>query len=243
MIVIPAIDIKDGRCVRLKQGRMDDETVYSDDPVEVAFRWERAGARLIHLVDLDGAVEGLTKNRETIREIIDAVTVEVQIGGGIRERGAVSSYLEEPRVKRVIIGTAAYSDPAFLEDICEEFPERIAVGIDALDGKVAIKGWIETTDEKAIDMARRLEGVGVASIIYTDISRDGMLVGPNIEATAEIAKAVDIPVIASGGVSTIEDIEALKGSGVEGVITGKALYTGSLDLSQAIAAAGESGES
>jgi phosphoribosylformimino-5-aminoimidazole carboxamide ribotide isomerase len=237
MIVIPAIDIKDGRCVRLKQGRMADETIYSDNPVEVALRWEREGARLIHLVDLNGAVEGFTKNRETIREIIDAITVEVQIGGGIRERGAVASYLEAPRVRRVIIGTAAYSDPGLLEQLCGEFPERIAVGIDARDGKVAIKGWVETTDERAIDMARRLEGVGVASIIYTDISRDGMLVGPNIEATAEMAKAVDIPVIASGGVSTIEDIEALKGAGVEGVITGKALYTGSLDLAQAITAA------
>ncbi|MFQ5586977.1 MAG: 1-(5-phosphoribosyl)-5-[(5-phosphoribosylamino)methylideneamino] imidazole-4-carboxamide isomerase, partial [Thermodesulfobacteriota bacterium] len=189
MLVIPAIDIKDGRCVRLKQGRMDDETVYSDDPVEVALRWEREGARLIHLVDLDGAVEGLTKNRETIRGIIDAITVEVQIGGGIRERGAVSTYLKEPRVRRVIIGTAAYADPGLLEQLCGEFPGRIAVGIDARDGQVAIKGWIEITNERAIDMARRLEGVGVACIIYTDISRDGMLVGPNVEATREMAEA------------------------------------------------------
>lgn len=240
MLVIPAIDIKDGRCVRLKQGRMDDETVYSDDPVEVALRWEREGARLIHLVDLDGAVEGLTKNRETIRGIIDAITVEVQIGGGIRERGAVSTYLKEPRVRRVIIGTAAYADPGLLEQLCGEFPGRIAVGIDARDGQVAIKGWIEITNERAIDMARRLEGVGVACIIYTDISRDGMLVGPNVEATREMAEAVTIPVIASGGVSTIEDIEALKRTGVEGVITGKALYTGGLDLSRAIEVARES---
>jgi len=234
MLVIPAIDIKDGRCVRLKQGRMDDETVYATDPVEVALRWESEGGERIHLVDLDGAIEGFTKNRETIRRIIEALSVEVQIGGGIRDRKAVASYLESSRVRHVIIGTAAYTDPDLLTGLCRDFPGRIAVGIDARDGKVAIKGWVETTDESAITMAKRLEGVGVASIIYTDIARDGMLTGPNIEATGEMAKAVTIPVIASGGVSTIADITALKETRVEGVITGKALYTGGIVLSRAI---------
>lgn len=237
MIIIPAIDIKDSRCVRLTQGRMEDETVYSTDPSEVARRWAGAGAKLIHLVDLDGAVEGNAKNYEVIKKIASSVDVPVQIGGGIRDLKTAELYLKTPGVKRVIIGTAACEDPAFLKSLTKKHPGRVAVGIDAKDGLVAIKGWVEVTDERAVDLARRLEGEGVSCIIYTDISRDGMLMGPNVEATREIAGSVSIPVIASGGVTSIKDIEAYRSVNLEGVIIGKALYSGKIDLKEALAAA------
>lgn len=237
MIIIPAIDIKDSRCVRLTQGRMEDETVYSTDPSEVALRWAEAGAELIHLVDLDGAVEGGAKNYEVIKKIASSVDVPVQIGGGIRDSKTAELYLETPGVKRIIIGTAACEDPALLKALTKKYPGRVAVGIDAKDGRVAIKGWVKVTDERAVDLARRLEGAGVACIIYTDISRDGMLMGPNVEATREIADSVSIPVIASGGVTTIRDIEAYRSVKLEGIIIGKALYSGSIDLKEALAAA------
>ncbi|MEE9591395.1 MAG: 1-(5-phosphoribosyl)-5-[(5-phosphoribosylamino)methylideneamino]imidazole-4-carboxamide isomerase [Thermodesulfobacteriota bacterium] len=237
MLIIPAIDLKGGRCVRLAQGRMDAETVYSEDPVDVARGWEERGANLIHLVDLDGAVEGAPKNIEVIKKIIYSISIDVQVGGGIRDVETVQNYLKEPRVKRVIIGTAAYNNPALIERLCKEFPGRIAVGIDARDGMVAIKGWVEVTEQKGVDLARRLEGIGVSCIVYTDIARDGMLVGPNVKAIKEMAYTVDIPVIASGGMSTLRDIESLRGIGAGGVIIGKALYTGDIDLSEAIEAA------
>jgi phosphoribosylformimino-5-aminoimidazole carboxamide ribotide isomerase len=237
MLIIPAIDIKGGRCVRLTQGRMDAETVYSEDPADVARGWEERGANLIHLVDLDGAIEGTPKNGEVIRKIIDSISVEVQVGGGIRDVEIVQYYLEEPRVKRVIIGTAAYSNPSLIERLCKEFPGKIAVGIDARDSMVAIKGWVEVTEQRAVDLAKRLEGIGVSCIVYTDIVRDGMLVGPNVKAIKEMVDIVDIPVVASGGMSTLKDIESLGGIGISGVIIGKALYTRDIDLSLAIEAA------
>ncbi|MBI5586762.1 MAG: 1-(5-phosphoribosyl)-5-[(5-phosphoribosylamino)methylideneamino]imidazole-4-carboxamide isomerase [Deltaproteobacteria bacterium] len=236
MIIIPAIDIKDSRCVRLTQGRMDSETVYSTDPEEVARRWASAGASLIHLVDLDGALEGSARNYGVIRKIASSVDVPVQIGGGIRDVKTAETYLCTPGVKRIVIGTAACEDPDFLKALTKKYPRRIAVGIDARDGLVAIKGWVKVTDQKAVDLARRLEGFGVACIIYTDISRDGMLMGPNVEATRELADSVKIPVVASGGMSSMKDIEAYKSVRLEGIIIGKALYAGNIDLKEAIAA-------
>lgn len=238
MLIIPAIDLKQGRCVRLTQGRMDAETVYSTDPAQTARRWAGLGARLIHLVDLDGAVEGGARNFSAIREIIDSIDVPVQIGGGIRDEKTAKTYLEIERVKRIIIGTAACGDPSLVEALTKRYPGRVAVGIDAKDGMAAIKGWVEVTGEKAVDLAQRLEGRGVACIIYTDISRDGMLKGPNVEATREIAESVSIPVVASGGISSVKDIEAYRSVKLEGIIIGKALYSGDVDLKEAIAAAG-----
>lgn len=237
MIIIPAIDIKDSRCVRLTQGRMDSETVYSTDPSEVARRWASSGAELIHLVDLDGAVEGNAKNYEVIKKIASSMDVPVQVGGGIRDLLTAGLYLNTPGVKRIIIGTAACEDPEFLRALTKKYPGRVAVGIDAKDGRVAIRGWVEVTEERAVDLARRLEGEGVACIIYTDISRDGMLMGPNVEATREIAGSVSIPVIASGGMTSIKDIESYKSVKLEGIIIGKALYSGKIGLKEALAAA------
>lgn len=238
MIIIPAIDIKDSKCVRLTQGRMDEETVYSTDPAEVAKKWAASGAALVHLVDLDGAVEGNAKNYSVIKKITSSINVPVQIGGGIRDLKTAEMYLGTPGVKRIIIGTAAYNNPEFLKALTRKYPGRIAVGIDAKDGLVAIKGWVEVTREKAVDLARRLEGEGVACIIYTDISRDGMLKGPNVEATREMAESVSISVVASGGMSSMRDIESYRSVKLEGIIIGKALYSGNIDLKEAIAAAG-----
>jgi len=239
LLIIPAIDIKNKRCVRLTQGRMDSETLYSDDPVEVARKWETAGAEIIHLVDLDGAVEGSAKNFGVIRDIIGAVRVPVQIGGGIRDIKTAGTYLEMDRVKRIIIGTVAYEAPALLKELVRLYPDRVAVGIDAKGGNVAIKGWETVTDLKAVTLAKRLEGEGIACIIFTDIARDGTLSGPNVQATKEIAASVKIPVIASGGISSIKDIESYKGTGIQGIIIGKALYAGNIDLKEAILAASD----
>lgn len=238
MIIIPAIDIKEGKCVRLTQGRMDEVTVYYDDPAEVAGKWAGLGAELIHLVDLDGAVDGEPTNLDVVRRIIGAVDVPVQIGGGIRDERTARAYLENDGVKRIIIGTAAYEDPDLLRSLCKAHPGRVAVGIDAKDGKVAIKGWVEVTDERATDLAKKLEDAGVSAIIYTDISRDGMLTGPNIEATRQMAESVHVPVVASGGISSVKDIENYRGVPIEGIIIGKALYSGAVHLADAIKAAG-----
>ncbi|HHL39826.1 MAG TPA: 1-(5-phosphoribosyl)-5-[(5-phosphoribosylamino)methylideneamino]imidazole-4-carboxamide isomerase [Deltaproteobacteria bacterium] len=237
MKIYPAIDIKGGRCVRLVQGRMDAETVYSDDPVEVALRWRREGGAMLHIVDLDGAVEGGARNFETIEAIVKAVDIPVQVGGGIRDRAAAERYLSLDGVGRIIIGTAALERPGFVEELARAHPGRIAVGIDAKDGRVAVKGWVEVTGTSAVELARRLDGAGAACIIYTDIARDGMLGGPNVEATRGIVEAVDIPVVASGGISSLADIESYRGVGVEGIIIGKALYTGDVRLADAVAAA------
>ncbi len=237
MIIIPAIDIKDTRCVRLTQGRMDRETVYYDDPVQVAARWESDGAELIHLVDLNGAIEGSAVNFETIRRIAASTGVPVQIGGGIRDVETAERYLGMEGVKRIILGTVAHENPELVRTLAARHPGRVAVGIDAKDGLVAIKGWVTVTGKKASELARELEGAGVACIIYTDISRDGMLMGPNVAATRELAGSIGIPVIASGGVSSIRDITAYGQVPLEGIIIGKALYDGKMELKDAIAAA------
>jgi len=234
LIIFPAIDIKGGRCVRLTQGRMDAETVYSNEPWEVARKWASLGAEVIHLVDLDGAVEGNAKNLGVIEKITSAVDVPVQIGGGIRDEKTAEAYLSNPKVKRIIIGTAAIENPALVTALTARYPGRVAVGIDAKDGMVAIKGWVTVTGQKATELAKGLEGAGVACIIYTDISRDGMLTGPNVGATREMAESVNIPVVASGGISSLKDIESYKGVPLEGIIVGKALYSGGLDLTEAI---------
>lgn len=234
MIIFPAIDIKGGRCVRLTQGRMDEETVYSNEPWEVARKWESLGGEVIHLVDLDGAVEGNPKNLAVVEKITNSVNVPVQIGGGIRDERTAEAYLSNPKVKRIIIGTAAIENPSLVTSLTARYPGRVAVGIDAKDGMVAIKGWVTVTGQKATELAKNLEGAGVACIIYTDISRDGMLTGPNVAATREMAESVNIPVVASGGISSLKDIESYRGVPLEGIIVGKALYSGNLDLTEAI---------
>ena len=239
MIIIPAVDIKDGRCVRLLQGRMDRETVFSNDPAAMAQRWQSLGAELIHLVDLNGAVDKTPRNLSTIDAILAAVRVPVQVGGGIRDMATIATYINRG-VSRVVLGTEAIRNPDLVIQAARAFPGRIVVGIDARDGYVAIEGWTETTGTTAIDLARRFEDVGIAAINFTDIHRDGMQSGLNIEATRQLAEAVSIPIVASGGVSTIDDIKnllPLTAVGVQGVITGKALYSGSLDLRAAIALA------
>jgi len=236
MIIIPAVDIKDGKCVRLLQGRMDAETVFSDDPSEMALRWARDGAGMIHLVDLDGAVEKTPRNLPQIKTIVETVGVPVQVGGGIRDIMTIEMYLGLG-VERVIIGTEAVRNPGLVRKACKLFPGKVVVGIDARNGCVAVEGWTETTKTQAIDLARRFEDSGVAAINFTDIHRDGMRTGPNIEETRRLAESVSIPVVASGGVSTIFDIKnlmPLEASGVTGVITGRALYEGTLNLKEAI---------
>ncbi len=238
MIVIPAVDIKNGKCVRLAQGRMEDETVFSDNPSAMAERWAADGAEVIHVVDLDGAVEKRPRNLETIARIVATVGARIQVGGGIRSEDTVKMFLDMG-VYRVIIGTEAIRNPAMVKNACRRFPGRIIVGIDARDGLVAIEGWTQTTRVKAVDLARQLEDIGVAAINFTDIHRDGMQTGPNIPETRRLAESISIPVVASGGVSTLQDIidlMPLAAVGVVGVITGKALYSGALQLKAAIEA-------
>jgi len=237
VIVIPAIDLKDGKCVRLEQGLMERDTVYSDNPAAQALAWQAKGAELLHIVDLDGAFAGEPKNRSAIEAIVGALTIPTQLGGGIRDLATIAAYLDMG-VGRVIIGTAAQRNPELVQQACAKFPGRIVVGIDAKGGMVAVQGWAEVTDVTAVDLARKFEGFGVTAIVYTDISRDGMMQGPNIDATRALAEAISIPVIASGGVSSLRDIEnllAVESAGISGAITGKAIYSGALDLSEAIA--------
>jgi len=236
MIIIPAVDIKNGRCVRLFQGQMDSETVFSNDPAAMAKRWEEEGAEIIHVIDLDGAFEKSPQNLHSIKKIIKSIKVPVQVGGGIRNIDTIKLLLDLG-VTRVIIGTEAVKNPQLVKDACRLFPEQIIVGIDARNGLVAIEGWAQTTKMMAVDLAKKFEDCGVAAINFTDIQRDGMQTGPNIIETRHLAEAVSIPVIASGGVSTIEDIInliPLKQAGVIGVITGRALYSGTLSLKEAI---------
>lgn len=236
MLIIPAIDLKDGKCVRLRQGRMEDDTVFSDDPVAMAQRWVDAGARRLHLVDLNGAFEGEPVNGDVVRAIAQAFPgLPIQVGGGIRDAETVEAYLVAG-VEYCIIGTKAVRDPGFVDQVCEEYPGNIIVGIDAKDGMVAVEGWAEVSDVKAIDLARRFENAGVSAIVYTDISRDGMMQGVNAEATAALAESISIPVVASGGITNMDDIYRLlevADSGIDSAITGRAIYEGTLDFSEA----------
>ena len=236
MLIIPAIDIRGGKCVRLFQGDYGKETVYGEDPVAMAERWMDQGARFLHLVDLDGAREGNPRNKEVIQAILERSFVPVQVGGGIRDLFTVDDYLSFG-VCRVILGTGAFTDPRFLQDACAKWPGRVAVDIAAKEGKAAISGWVRETEILAVDLARRCEELGASVIIYTDVLRDGTQQGLNLRAIREVARALKIPVIASGGVSTIEDIKALQPlekEGVSGVIVGRALYAGTLKLPLAI---------
>ena len=236
MLIIPAIDLKDGTCVRLRQGRMDDSTVFSDDPVDMAAKWVDAGCRRLHLVDLNGAFAGEPVNGEIVREIAKAYpNLPIQIGGGIRSAETIEAYLNAG-VSYVIIGTKAVKEPQFVTDMCKAFPGNIIVGLDAQDGRVAIDGWAEVTDVMAVDLAKRFRDDGVSSIVYTDIARDGMMQGVNVEATVDLAVQGGIPVIASGGVTNIDDIRALAevaDQGILGAITGRAIYEGTLDVAEA----------
>jgi phosphoribosylformimino-5-aminoimidazole carboxamide ribotide isomerase len=235
MLIIPAIDLKDGNCVRLKQGRMEDDTLFSTDPVEMALDWQNQGARFLHIVDLNGAFAGAPVNREIIKKIVTTLTIPCQLGGGIRDIETVKAYLELG-LNRVILGTIAVENPELVRSAAKLFPGRICVGIDARRGMVATQGWADETQVKALDLARKFEDCGVAAIIYTDILRDGMQTGVNLEETETLANAISIPVIASGGIATISDIKALlplEKSGVNAAITGRALYEGSLKLDEA----------
>jgi len=236
MLLIPAIDLKDGKCVRLRQGRMDDETVFADDPMDMAQRWVDAGARRLHLVDLNGAFAGRPVNASVIRRIAEAFPdVPIQVGGGIRDEDTVQLYLDAG-VQYVIIGTKAVRAPHFVNDLCLEFPGHIIVGLDARDGKVAIDGWSKLSNHDVIDLAQHFQRDGVEAIVYTDISRDGMMEGVNVEATARLAGEISIPVIASGGISSLDDIKALLAvadEGIMGAIIGRALYQGRIDLAEA----------
>lgn len=249
MLLIPAIDLKDGQCVRLKQGDMDQATVFSPDPAEMARHWLVQGARRLHLVDLDGAFAGKPKNRAAIKSIVEAVQafasannikeIPVQLGGGIRDLDTIEQYLDGG-ISYIIVGTAAVKNPGFLQDACGAFPGHIIVGLDAKDGKVATDGWSKLSKHNVIDLGKKFEDYGVESIIYTDIGRDGMMGGVNIEATIRLAQSVNIPIIASGGVHDIKDVEALckvEDEGIEGVICGRSIYEGTLDLKKAQARA------
>lgn len=236
MIIIPAIDLKDGRCVRLKQGRMSDETIFSNAPEDMAVRWFEQGAKRLHLVDLDGAFQGKPINKTAIEKIIRAVPVPIQLGGGIRDMDTIKAYFDLG-LHYLILGTVAHKDPKLVEEACDKFPGQILLGIDAKDDRVALEGWTEEIVLTPVELAKRFEGVSMTAVIYTDIHRDGMKTGPNVDATRALATAIQIPVIASGGISTISDVfevSTLSENGVMGMITGRALYDGSLDLVEAI---------
>lgn len=234
MILYPAIDLKDGQCVRLVRGEMEQATVFHDDPAEPARLFAEAGCDWLHLVDLNGAFEGKPVNAEPVEAILASVAIPVQLGGGVRDRAVLENWLDKG-VRRIILGTAAVRDPDFVREACAAYPGRVAVGIDARGGKVAVQGWAETTELAATELAKRFEDAGVAAIIYTDIDRDGALHGPNVAETAALARETKIPVIASGGVSSMADLIALKtcGAPLEGVISGRALYDGRIDAAEA----------
>ena len=235
MLLIPAIDLKDGRCVRLRQGRMDDETVFADDPVEMAARWHGEGARRLHLVDLNGAFAGEPVNGEAIRRIAaEYPDLPIQVGGGIRDERTIEAYLQAG-VSWCIIGTQAVKEPELVGRACKAFPGHVIVGLDAKDGQVAIKGWAEITDYRVDELAKRFEDDGVSAIVYTDIGRDGMMNGVNVDATRKLAEAIRTPVVASGGITNLDDVRALcatAGSGIEAAITGRAIYEGTLDFAE-----------
>jgi phosphoribosylformimino-5-aminoimidazole carboxamide ribotide isomerase len=236
MLIIPAIDLKGGKCVRLSQGKMNESTTYSDNPSEIAVKWEKMGAKRLHIVDLDGAVSGIPKNMELINKIRNSVNMEIELGGGIRDLKTIEAYFSAG-IDFIILGTAAIKDPKLLRESCNRYPGKIIIGIDAREGIVSVQGWTEATKTTAVDFAKKLDSTKVAAIVFTDISRDGMLTGPNIEGTAELAKAIAIPIIASGGISGIKDIKDLleiEQFGVFATIIGRALYTGNIDLKECI---------
>jgi len=247
VLIIPAIDLKDGHCVRLQQGRMDSATVFSEDPVAMAKHWSGEGARRLHIVDLNGAVAGRPRNEKVIREMIKAVgdQTPIQIGGGIRDLDTIESYIDAG-VSYVVIGTAAVKNPGFLSDACYAFPGHIIAGLDAKDGKVAVEGWSKMTGHDVVDLAKKFEDYGLESLVYTDIGRDGMMTGVNIEATLRLAQAIKTPIIASGGLHSIKDVQTicakLVPEGVIGAIAGRALYEGAIDFRKAQAAADKSVE-
>ncbi|WP_017307286.1 1-(5-phosphoribosyl)-5-[(5-phosphoribosylamino)methylideneamino]imidazole-4-carboxamide isomerase [Spirulina subsalsa] len=241
MEVIPAIDLLQGRCVRLYQGDYNQSEVFNENPVEVARQWEQEGATRLHLVDLDGAKEGKSVNLDAIASVTQAISIPVEVGGGLRDKATIER-LFEVGVRYAIVGTIAVENPALVQQLCQDFPDQIIVGIDARNGKVATRGWLETSEINATDLAQQMAGFGASAIIYTDIHRDGTLIGPNMEALREMAQAVDIPVIASGGVSSLTDLLsllALEPLGVIGAIVGRALYTGDVSLSEAVRAVGQ----
>ena len=233
MIIYPAVDVREGKCVRLTQGEFNKETVYSDNPVEMALRWEKMGAQYLHVVDLDGARTGKAQNIAVISEMAVKMGIPVQLGGGIRSIEIIETILCKG-IERVILGTSAVKDPELVKRAVKTFENNVVIGIDAKEGMVAIEGWEKTSEFKAVDFAKKMEDLGAKTIIYTDISRDGMLNGPNLKAMEEMVKAVNIDIIASGGVGKLEDIKNLKEVGVSGAIVGRALYTGDVDLKQAI---------
>jgi len=246
MLIIPALDIKDGHCVRLKQGKMSETTVFSEDPVGMAKHWQSEGARRLHLIDLNGAAAGKPKNEGVIRTILKAVgdSLPVQLGGGIRDLDTIEHYLDLG-VSFVIIGTAAVKNPGFLQDACTAFSGHVIVALDAKDGKVAVEGWSKMTGHAVVDLAKKFQDYGVEAIIYTDIGRDGMLTGVNIDATRKLAHELRVPVIASGGLTSLEDIQALckvESEGITGVVTGRAIYQGTLDFKKAQAEADKHGK-
>ena len=236
MLILPAIDLRNGKCVNLVQGRAGEETIFSDQPAEMAQQWQQGGAEYLHLVDLDGAFGTVSDNLHIVKEIVEMLQVPVQLGGGIRTMERLDDVLALG-VTRAILGTAALKNPPLVEAACKKYGSRIAVGIDATDGMVATEGWLDVSEKSAIAFAQEMEDCGVQTIIYTDIKSDGMLQGPNLETTAAIADTVSVNVIASGGVTSIQDIEALKAIEVHGAIVGRALYTGALDLRVAISTA------
>jgi len=237
MQILPAIDLKNGKCVRLLQGKKDRETIYSDDPARMALRWQNEGASYLHLVDLDGAFEGTSRNVEAIRSIVEATDIPAELGGGIRDMGAITRLLSLG-LARVILGTAAITEPELVRKAIERFgPQKIVVGIDASKGQVAVKGWEEISEVPALELTLKMKGLGVERIIYTDISKDGMMVGPNIAATKQLAQKSGLKVIASGGISSLEDVQqvaALEPFGIDGMIIGKALYEGAINLKEAL---------
>jgi phosphoribosylformimino-5-aminoimidazole carboxamide ribotide isomerase len=237
MLIIPAIDLKDGRCVRLQQGDMSKATVFSEQPAKMAAQWAKLGARRLHVVDLNGAIAGKPRNEEAIKALVAAVDsdIPIQLGGGIRDLDTVERYLDDG-VSYVIIGTAAVKNPGFLHEACDAFPGHIIVGLDAKDGKVATDGWSKLTGHDVLDLAKRFQDYGVEAVIYTDIGRDGMMTGVNVEATVRLAQALSIPVIASGGLASLEDVKRLRAveqEGITGAIAGRAIYEGQLDFAAA----------
>jgi phosphoribosylformimino-5-aminoimidazole carboxamide ribotide isomerase len=237
MLIIPAIDLKDGRCVRLRQGDMANETVFSEQPSAMASKWTRLGARRLHVVDLNGAVAGKPRNEEAVKAIVAAVNpdIPIQLGGGIRDLDTIERYLDDG-VSYVIIGTAAVKNPGFLHEACDAFPGHIMVGLDAKDGKVATDGWSKLTGHDVLDLAKRFQDYGVEAVIYTDIGRDGMLGGVNVAATVKLAQALSVPVIASGGLTNLDDVKqlcAVESEGITGAIAGRSIYEGTLDFAAA----------